>query len=218
MLNRALEGMGGAGPVDRVRTLVLTGRTRRYLGPDGLAPELPFRTTIVFPRSYRQDLLAPTGPLSTILGPEGAYLAGGPGQPPLQLPEFQRREIEAALMRTPVVLLKTRRDPTFDVFGTARAAEAPFEQVTVWSGGESTVLSLEPGTGRIVRLEYEMRDPAGASGAKISIAYSDFRDVDGLVHAFHITGTREDRPLFETWIEQLVVNQDVDPALFRVAP
>jgi len=121
-------------------------------------------------------------------------------------------------MRTPVVLLKTRRDPTFEVFGAARAAEAAVEQVTVWSGGESTVLSLDPGTGRIVRLEYEMRAPGGASAERISISYSDFRDVDGLVHAFHSIGSRGDRPLFETWIEQVIVNEDVDPALFRVAP
>ncbi len=217
-LKRALEGMGGAGVVDRVRSFVLTGKTTRYLGTEGLTLELPVVTTIVFPRWYRQDLLGPTGTLSTILGPDGAYLVGEPGRPPVPIPGQQVSEIETALMRNPLALLKTRRDATFEVVESAPAPDTAVGQMIVLSGGESTLVSLEATTGRIVRIEYETRAPTGEKGVKLDIAYSDFREVNGLVYAFHISGVRNGQPVFVTQLEEVDVNKSVDPALFRVGP
>ncbi len=210
--------MGGAAVIDRIKSLEFRGRSVRRTAVGG-ENELQITTRIVFPDRYRQDISLPGGSLATILGPEGAFLVPSQGGS-IPLPEEQRLEIEMAIMRNPVALLKTRRDKTFMTLG-AGSGESDGKRVellTVLSGGESTTLSLDMQTGRIMRMRYTHRDAQAVEREMIEVIYSDFRPVDGLTYPFAAEGTVEGGVSFSNRLESLIINGAVDLSLFVPPP
>lgn len=214
VLARALEGLGGAAPVDQLRTLELHGRTTRMLG--GRTTELEVITRVAFPRLYRQEIILPIGSVATLIGPDGAFIVTTQGaeSTTLPLPEAQRREIESGIMRNPVVLMKTRRDPTFEVVAAAPAEidGRKVEQAHVLSGGESTLISVDAESGRVVQASYGQR--SGDKDVPVVVRYSDFRPIGGLVYPYESRGTVDGQPAFTTILQSVIVNASLDPSLF----
>ncbi len=205
----ALEGMGGAAAVDAVRSMELRGRSLRT-GLDGRPVEVKTTTRILFPDRYRQDIETPTGALSVVIGPGGAFLVapGDEGAPRgTPLPPEQRREVEISVMRNPLALLKTRRDQTFEAIfgGEEEVGGRPVELVQVLSGGVSTLLSVERETGRVVRLRFDA----------LEVLYSDFRPSGRLVYPFAAEGRSEGKTTMTTSLETILVNGAMPPSLFE---
>jgi hypothetical protein len=148
--------------------------------------------------------------LTALVVPEGAYLVSDGEAYPMT--EVERFEVEAALVRDPVVLLKSRRQETFISF-----AEGPevidgtaYERLRIDAGGTTTTLLIEPETGLVRRMRHPRLQRGRETDELVEATYSDFRTIDGLTYPFRresIEGTLV--------VETLEVNPTLDQRLFH---
>lgn len=218
-VRRALEGMGGADAVDSVRSIEMRGHSVRREG-EGLAADWKITTRILFPDHYRQDIQILTSHVSIIVTPRDAFLLlqtdnSVPAVTPL--PPEQRRDTDLAVLRSPLALLKTRSDPTFDaIFASEEdVGGAVVDDVDVLAGGESTRISIDRATGRITRIRYQRPSPDGQPSREMEVRYDDFRPVGGLVYPFRSNGLEQGKPVFTTTLESIDINEPLEPSLFR---
>jgi hypothetical protein len=214
LLEKALRGMGGAAAVDRVASLQLTGE---FADPaPGQESRARMVESIFFPDRYRLDLTVGTVTLSTILNRTGAFLETPQGS--WRLPEGEQRELEKSVMRNPLALLKTRRDPTFDALGAAagEVAVRQAEQLVILSGGDATTLWLEPDTGRITEMDYTI--PGGGkqkAPRRRVVRFSDFRATGSLVYPFIAETADDDQPSSTVRLDSVVVDALMNAGAFE---
>jgi hypothetical protein len=177
-------------------------------------------TRILFPDHYRQDIQILASHVSIIVTPRDAFLLlqtdkSAPTLTPL--PPEQRRDTELAVLRSPLALLKTRNDPTFDAIFIAEAdvGGGVVDDVDVLAGGESTRVSIDRDTGRITRIRYQRRSSDGQPSREMEVRYGDFRPVSGLIYPFRSEGLERGEPVFTTILESVNVNEPLELSLFR---
>jgi hypothetical protein len=131
---------------------------------------------------------------------------------------MMRATYEKQLARTPLMILKNRKQASFKAFaaGPDKIGDTVVEQVAVETGGLKVKLGIDPATGRVLSLSFKGRGPEGAVG-QITRTYSDFRTVDGLQLPFKIAGAFNGEPYPEaaTTIESITVNGQIAPAAFE---
>jgi hypothetical protein len=197
----------------------MRGRSLRAEGEEAAA-EWTITTRILFPDHYRQDLRLLANSFSIVVTPREAFLlfqAEGTAAASTPLSPEQRRETELAVMRSPLALLKTRSDTSFDpIFASEENLGGKVvDDVDVLAGGESTRISVDRETGRIVRIRYQRPGQNGQPSGEIDVRYDDFRPVDDLVYPFRSNGMEGGKPVFTTTIESITVNEPLQPSLFR---
>lgn len=134
------------------------------------------------------------------------------------MPDAARIDLEHEMQRTPLWILRARKNASFNpvATGTAKVGESTVEQVVVELGGTSYTLGIDPATDRLLTLSYWQRGPSGDFGTLTKV-FSDFRAVDGVTLPFKVTATFND----QTWKEQsanvvsITINGKADPALFE---
>jgi hypothetical protein len=217
-LEKVLRGLGGAEVVDRLKSIELTGKTVRPTA-GGKTIEFPVVTRIVYPDRYRQDLTLPSGQgrVTTIVSPTGSFLVTSVGTVPM--PDDQRHQIETTIMRNPISLMKSRRDQTFTAMGhgTAEIEGSRLELLEVLAGGEATTLALDPVTGRVHVVRYTHRDISAVPKEETEIAYSDFREVQGVVYPFEAIGKIGGQTAFLNRLDTVRANPQMDLSLFSVS-
>jgi hypothetical protein len=213
LLQKAVEAMGGAAVIDRVQTLILTGKIqqRSALGKyDATAT-----TTFLYPARMRRDVVLPAGnTISAIFTPDGAWLTGAAGA--IELPEAEKEKLEAAAMRNPVSLLRARQDPLFRASTGGRLLpETPGDLLIIRIGSAETQLFLNA-EGRIVQVSYVGTNPVDASKKEwLRVQYSDFRATDGLTYPFSSETFSREEKVSSFRLDSLRVNQPVAPGLFE---
>lgn len=204
---KAVESFGGGSKLDQL----VSFQTKDQRGNDSKNTLL-----LVFPDKLRQETVRPTFTLVSVLTPAESFLVVD--NSPRPLPEANRVAIHKALHRELIVLFRFRNRSDFKAWAAdkSRAGETQVEQVEIELGEFTTMLGIEPTTGRVLSQSYRGRGPGGLVG-EIVINYSDFRPVDGMLLPFKTTATfdGESFPALSSTIEAMTINGKVDPASFE---
>ncbi len=171
---------------------------------------------VVFPDRLRQVVELPFGTMTTTATGDGAWVVTPQGR--RDLAGAQLRNVLAGVPRTLPVLLRLAAEGAVaaSAAGDGTIGEAAVEHLEVEAGSERFRLSVDAESGRIRALEFEGTDFSGAVG-RVSQAYSDYREVDGMWLPFRVVATFEGAPYLESTIEDANWSLEVMPGLFERA-
>jgi YHS domain-containing protein len=217
-LDKAAEGFGGAEKVDGLRAL-RTVIVRTPPPPaEGMAARPPQKTTIIvsLPGHVWQEFTMGTMKASTVVSPEAAFRITPTG--PRDMTRAQGQVLLAEVQRSPLFRVRGRRDPDMKMWmaGQAAIGGVTADLVSLARGDERLTLSIDPGTGRVLRFAYTGRGPDGAFG-EVTQDFADFRDAGGgliLPHAFtqSFNGTPFSGPVV---FEGLEANPSIPSGIFE---
>lgn len=202
LIETVLEGFGGAKAVDSIKTL---HRVERIIYKQGGKETVGSgHATWVFPDSVRIEEDYGTAYGHVLNGRTGFELYGKQNW---TLEPAMRDDAWRRALREPFVMLRNRAAKGF--VAVARGEE----KVEVSLDGATSMWTVNPKTGRILKAEYKAR--RGTVGDTV-IEFSDFKLVNGLVlphkRTEHFNGKEVVVP--EKRLEKLIVNGDVDRTLF----
>jgi YHS domain-containing protein len=168
---------------------------------------------LAFPDAIRQETVRPTFTLVSVVTPSESFILVNNRASSMR--EENRTVITNELNHELFVLLRARTRPDFKVAGNAKS-EAAQESVTVDLPGFTTILGIDPSTGRVLSQTYHGRGPGGMVG-EIAINYSDFRSVDGLTLPFKTTATFDGQPFpaLSATVETITINGQIDASSFK---
>lgn len=167
LVERALDGFGGAKAVDAIRSLT---RVEKLVYTQGGKETVGTgRAAWVFPDAVRteEDFGTPYG---LVLTRDGGFEFSGRQDWPIE-PEL-RADARRRALREPLLLLRNRTAPGF-----VAVARGP-NTVEVALAGATSTWTLDEKTGRILRAEYRARRWTVGDNA---VAFADFRVVNGVV-------------------------------------
>ncbi|HEY0727523.1 MAG TPA: hypothetical protein VGD38_05585 [Pyrinomonadaceae bacterium] len=171
---------------------------------------------IAFPDSVRVETVRPTFTLISVASPSESFFKVNNSVRPM--PEGEQKALYKDLNRDLIVLLRTRTKPDFKAWaaGNDKVGETTVERVEVELPGFTTVLGIDPATGRVLSQTYRGRGPGGVIG-EIAINYSDFRSVEGLLLPFKISATFDGQayPALSATIEAATINGQIDADTFK---
>ena len=134
------------------------------------------------------------------------------------MPEAAQKAIYKELNHELIVLMRARTKAGFKAWaaGIDKVRDTSVERVEVELPGFTTVLGVDPATGRVLSQTYRGRGPGGEIG-QIAINYSDFRSVEGLSLPFKLNATFDGQayPAMSATIETATVNGEVDANSFK---
>ncbi|HEV7894088.1 MAG TPA: hypothetical protein VGP08_25960 [Pyrinomonadaceae bacterium] len=210
LVEKAVEAAGGAARVDGLASYQEKGAAGSRQGAAGIKTAL----LMLFPGKTRLEQTYQFGTVATVVAPGVGFYVTPRGAGDLL--DVQRDAYEDQFMRSPLSILRARRDAEFAAVGAAKVGGTPVEQVDATVGRVRVRLGIDPATGRILTLAYRGRGSNGALG-QIVRAFSDFRAVGGLTLPFKTDGVfdGETDPTLTSTAESIVVNADVAPALFE---
>ncbi len=215
LLERAVEAVGGAQTIDKLRTYrQVMERTVNSGGVDYLV-----RTSLelAFPDQARQEQTWNGEYLSAqVKTGTRAYLDDGKN--PIAMAKDQARAFERQLDRSLLIILRARNRPDFQALamGSAEVAGAAIERVAVGFDGTKTILGIDPKTGRVLSLSYRGRGPNAFLG-EMERRFSDFRETGGLTLPATVTVSFEGEPVTGGGgtFKAIEVNPEIAAAAFQ---
>ena len=211
LLAKAIEGLGGAANVAKVKDYRMKGKTT-VKTPQG---EMALAVTLIAvpPDRLRQEVQAPFGTMTTVVSPAGAYMAGPMGTQ--DLPGSAREEVSREMKRSAVFLAQHASDPklTASAAGAEKVGAIDTNVLDLSYEGAETRWYVDPASGHIVRSSYMTAGQAGP-GKKVT-DYSDFRTVSGVTFAFqHDISVNGEKSQSMT-VEDVQLNSAPDASLFE---
>lgn len=183
LLGKAVAAMGGAGRIDAVE--VYQERRERESDSEGQAYNVVDTLTIKFPDKVRTDHIWGDDRYTMVVTGDDAWKEE-PDQT-FSLHPQQREAAEAQYLgRNLLVILKSRNDPKLVAVHTGRqefdykGEPVPLELVSVHYHGATSILGLDPESGRILLRVYHGRGPNGLLGF-VERIFTDFESVDGIL-------------------------------------
>jgi hypothetical protein len=171
---------------------------------------------IAFPDAVRRETIRPNFNFVSVVTPSESFVKFNERTQPL--PEADQAAVYKDLNHEPVVLLRARTKPVFRAWaaGSDKVGDTPAERLEVELPGFTTVLGIDPATGRVLSQTYRGRGPGGVVG-EIAINYSDFRSVEGVSLPFKLTATFDGQPYpaLSATIESATINGEVDANSFK---
>jgi YHS domain-containing protein len=221
LVERAVTVIGGGPKLDAIETYIETASQtqRRSTGDVPLTVKTMWR----FPGDVRAErtMTLPDRTMSsaTLMTPSGMwFLSQGRA---FQAMEAGRPSMELDYGRQIVPLLRGRRDRGFQAASLGRETlnGVTVDRVRVLNRGVDVILALEPSSGRVKAISFSDRNSEGEVG-QFTIAFSDYRDVDGLSFPFvelaSFNGVAD--PSLSRRIDAVAINAPLDPALFQPGP
>jgi hypothetical protein len=207
LIAKAVETLGGGSKLDQLVSL-----QRK----DVRGNEVKNTLLLSFPDALRQETVRQTFTMASVVTPsESFFIMNNAARP---MPEANRASIYKELNHELLVLFRarTRSDFKASAAGNDKVGETPVERLEVELPGFTTVLGIDPATGRVLSQTYHGRGPGGVLG-EIAINYSDFRTVEGLSLPFKMNATFDGQPFpaLSATIEAITINGQIDPATFK---
>jgi YHS domain-containing protein len=199
LIARAVEALGGAAKLDKLRTLQRT---------DVRGNQVKNILTLASADTLRQETVRPTFTLISVITPAESFVVVNDRARPMA--DDNRKAIYKELNHDLIFLLRARTRSDF------KAALAGNDTVDIELPEFTTTLAIDPGTGRVLSQTYKGRGPGGVLG-QIVINYSDFRTVAGLSLPFKTTATFDGEafPALSATVEALAINGQIDAASFK---
>ena len=137
------------------------------------------------------------------------------------LPPSALADLKKGLLRHPLSILRNSVDTHHSAADSfAAVAIGPdevdgtaVERVHIDIGDAAFTLGIDPASGRLVHLDYRGQNMMGAPG-EIRQRFGDEREIGGLLLPFEIVSTFEGEPMVTIQVDEMVVDGEVDPALF----
>lgn len=207
LIAKAVAAMGGSSKLDQLVS---------FQKKDVRGNDVKITLVLAFPDGLRQETVRPNFTIVSVVTPsESFFLVNNRAN---AMSESNRTFINRELNHEPIVLLRARTRPEFKVSvpESAKIGESAVEQVDIELDGFTTVLGIDPATGRVLTQKYRGRGPGGVIG-EVMINYSDFRTVEGMLLPFKALATFDGQPYpaLSTTSEAITINAQIDPASFK---
>lgn len=204
LIAKAVETLGGGSKLDQ-----LVSFHRKDLRGNNVKSTL----LLAFPDGLRQETETPNFTLVSVLTPPESFILVN--NMPRPMPEANRTAIIKAIHHELIVLLRARTRADFKAW-VASDRESTLEHVDIELPGFNTTLGIDRQTGRVLSQIYRGRGPGGVV-AEISLKYSDFRPVEGLLLPFKTTATFDGQPFpaLSVTIEAIIIDGKIDPSSFK---
>jgi YHS domain-containing protein len=206
LIAKAVESLGGA----KLDQLVSFQKTEQR------ANQVKTVLLIAFPDAMRRDTVRPTFTLVSVVTPSESFFQYNNSARPMTQADLTAFHKE--LNYEPLVLLRARTKSDFKAWaaGSGKVGETAVERLEVELPGFTTVLGIDPATGRVLSQTYHGRGPGGVIG-DIAINYSDFKSVDGVSLPFKIEATFDGQayPALSATVEAAKINGEVDANSFK---
>ena len=155
----------------------------------------------------------------TMLNGSGAWNVGPQGMSPVVREAIPSVQLDFGRQIVPV--LRIRADPATKIaaLGAASLDGVAVERVRVRRGAVDVTLNIDPATGRVHSTTFVDRGQTGEIG-EFTIAYSDFRNVDGYMLPFKESGTfngAADAASTRT-LDSIALNTPLESTLFTPPP
>ncbi|MDX1420538.1 MAG: pitrilysin family protein, partial [Rubricoccaceae bacterium] len=208
LLGRVFDALGGAGRFAAIEAVRYEAETEATLG--GQTVTLQSEATVVLPERVHAVQNTPMGAITIVLDGDQAVIETPGGRQPAPPPLVE--QVRSQLWQDLPYLL-ARAD---ELAVTALDSDEGVERLAIVAPGlaHPLTLGIDPETARPVRLNMVV---VGAQGPQeIVIAFSDYQDVDGLLLPFATSQTADGEPAGSSRYRSIVLNPDVDPALFEM--
>ena len=216
ILDKAVEGVGGAKLLKQLESVETRIRLTYTVGEGGAQKKHEYArvTTAVFPGGFVVEDTYDKSQYGWKLLPDGGYLTSDK----CVLAESSVREyMERELRRDPLHILKEWNDGKGQVVALekGKAGEIEVERVAFSHRGATTILCIDPKTGRVLQAGYRGR--LGGGIGQVTQTFADFRDVKGLSIPHEVRtdldGKEQKNPSIV--IESVAVNGKIDPKLLE---
>jgi hypothetical protein len=138
-------------------------------------------------------------------------------QGPQPLPAEARKEMEADRARDLVHLLRGYQDMKAQALPAAKLDGQAVEAVYVHHDGvENWKIYFDPGTHRIVAMDYKSRSPMSGAPVMARETMADYREVDGLQWPHERGLLHDGEPLATMTTTSVVINGGVDDTIFEM--
>lgn len=216
LLAKMVEHVGGD-KIEAVQSLEARSRLELFLPQGAMSAEST--SVILFPNHFRQEIKMPFGTMVQVLAGDGGFMQGPQGTQ--DLPPSALADLKKSLLRHPLSILRRSvgvHNSAAD--GLTAVAIGPddidgtaVERVHVDLDDAAFTLGIDPASGRLVSLDYRGQNMMGAPG-EIRQTFGDEREIGGLLLPYEIVSTFEGGPMVTIQVDEMVVDGEVDPALF----
>jgi zinc protease len=158
---------------------------------------------IILPSTFRQEMVAPFGQMTSYYGGNGGWLKTPQGPQPMPPPVI--KQVQSALMRSPFRLWLADRQDGW----TVNAVSDTVIEITD-SEGMTVQLEIAPDTGLPVKLRYQSIQMTGTP-SKLEDTFADWREVNGVKVPYQTTVTREGAPYAEVTVQEYDINGGLSP-------
>lgn len=214
LLDKAASSLGGAVAIGKLRAYRETGSHTVDVGGKSYRAGREF--TWIPPFEMRDEQWWEGSRWSDVLTRDGGFFVGG--KAPRDADESQRCAMRRNLARHPLVILRARAGEGFRAFAATpgRVGETPVERVTVHFDRTTSVLALDPESGRLVAISYRGRFGIGAV-RQVEVRLGEYRRVGPftLPHSREVwlDGTKAPDP--PPPIERIEIDPTLDPSVLR---
>jgi zinc protease len=196
MLQRVQQALGGRDKLVAVKDVEYQAEVD-VQGPGGQGMKVKQKNSYLLPRSLRQDIELPFGKQSVYSDGQSGWAAGTQGVQNLSPPVL--KQVRGEVFRQLLGLALSDRYPDRTANSTGPGT---FEISS--KEGERVSFTVDEKTGAPLKLAY--REAGTVGEISIEIAYSDWREVDGIRLPFHWTVTQGDKPYATVAISDYKVN------------
>jgi YHS domain-containing protein len=213
LLDRAVDGFGGADAVATVKSL----QTKiKLVQQRGSREVVGWREVAIgFPDRYRfSETWGAFQGGHAMSGGEGFRFSGAEAWP---VKSAELAAMRRDLYRSPLALLKARGEAGFKAVaaGAGRVGETAVEWVDVGLPGVTTRLAIDPQSGRVLQVSYRGWTPKGLG--QVTRTFSEYRKSNGLTLPHGIEIRYDGEPAGSALaVESVTTNGPLDPGLFRL--
>ena len=221
LLDRAIKALGGAERLDAMTTYAESYSQIQKRGAD----EVPvtFKVSWRFPDAVRQERSMTfqgksMSAAQLLTKDDGWFISQGRAFP--TRPEGLET-LNLEVRREIVPVLRSRQAPGFKVVAldAATVDAVKVDRMRILNGVIDVTVGVDPGSGRIHSISFVDRGPEAAIG-DVTVVYSDYRQVDGVLLPFATKATFDGAPdpTRTRTIDTIAINTPLDPKLFEPGP
>ncbi len=209
LLDAALEAKGGKDKVEGIKDIYMEGKGS--IEAAGQKFEVEVRGWFKLPDKRRLELKMPMGTVISVVSPEGVWAGLGTMIKPA--PQAMAKKERTSLWRAGATILLRHLQQGVLVQATDRVSQGgdEFDEVEIRKPDNSlsTFLLLDTKTHMLSALRYN------EDGEEVLEEFSDYRDVDGIMMAYHQLRKVQGGQKVEMQLEKIVINKGVPEALFH---
>ncbi len=157
----------------------------------------------LMPGTFRQENTLPFGKVVAYSDGKSGWLHTPQGFMPLGGPQL--KQVQGEVFRSYIGLLLSDRDPD-------RTVSLSGENTLNISGkdGDAVEVKIDPATQLIASESYTQAQPAGPP-SEVTVALSDYKDVDGIKLPFKITLSQGDSKMADATVSEYKLNSGLKP-------
>ena len=166
------------------------------------------------PDRFRQDLTLPMGQMTVVIAGPEAFMITPQGEQPM--PASMRQQAEDQLAHVPLLLLRQRTQPGFEVAaaGEGKSGDTATALLAITFKGRTSTLGIDPQSGRVFTVSFRGTGPDGVPG-DIVHTFGDFRPAGGLTLPFAQSSTLNGEGNATSKVAAVTINGPLDEALWK---